>query len=70
MDETGLDRLLHRNEIRAIEVYVRPTDVPVELYSFGRSKLVGGGIPSPGGTQGGEGSFADCGTLVIWSKSR
>ena len=60
--EVGIDQLVNRQEVIAVEVYPRATSVPT---AFLRDAV---GLPSPGGAVGGSGAATDCGVLLIWTR--
>ena len=67
--EAGLDNIINRQDILAIEVYPRATLLPSSLGRTGQGTSSVGGLGSPGGGAGLSGvSTSDCGALVIWTK--
>jgi hypothetical protein len=61
---------VNRQDVLAIEVYPRATQMPSYLsgYTGGADGGSGGGIPSPGGVNLRGAGSVDCGAIVIWSK--
>lgn len=68
--EIGLDQLVDRNEILAVEVYPRVTEMPSVLSrTVGPvDGAVGGAVPSAGGVSLVGVSSVDCGALIVWTK--
>jgi hypothetical protein len=63
--DVGLDQLLDKHEVLAVEVYPRASQLPVTFAGYLTKSA--GGLPSPGGAAGAAGG-SDCGAIVIWSK--
>lgn len=62
--DVGLDAVLPKDEILAIEVYPRPALVPSVLVGLG-----GGGSAAPGqATMTSQGQRSDCGAIFLWTK--
>ncbi|HEU4629885.1 MAG TPA: carboxypeptidase-like regulatory domain-containing protein [Gemmatimonadaceae bacterium] len=67
-DEVGLDYLVNPEEILAVEVYPRVTEMPAVLSMYaGGTPTMGGGL-APGHVQLKGVTYADCGAIVIWTK--
>lgn len=67
--EVGLDYILNRNDILAIEVHPRATQMPATLSGYsGGVAAAGRGLASPGGVTLRGADNIDCGALVIWSR--
>jgi hypothetical protein len=79
--EVGLDQLVNRQDVLALEVYPRATDVPSNLSSLGGVDGASAGVPSPtaeaaAGLPPSPGASAgpanvgpvDCGAIMIWTK--
>lgn len=64
--DVGIDGIIAKRDILAIEVYPRASQLPSTLSGFSSNSPGGTAIPSPDGSklQG----QADCGAVVIWSK--
>jgi len=69
-DEAGLDGLMDHQDILAVEVYPRATQVPPAFggYSAGSSSSGGSGRSSSQGESKVGADGGDCGALVIWTK--
>ena len=63
--DVGLDQLVNRQDVLAVEVYARATEVPSRLSGYG-GVSGSGGLPSPGG--GVNVGPVDCGAIAIWTK--
>lgn len=65
-NDVGIDQLLSRQEVLAVEIYPRGTQVPATLAGY---TAAGGGVMlSPGGTGGGASGGSDCGVISFWTK--
>jgi hypothetical protein len=64
--EVGIDNLLARDDVRAIEVYNRPGMVPNVLRGPAGAQQTGGYAASGNNLIGG--SFKECGAILIWTK--
>jgi hypothetical protein len=63
--DMGLDMLLDKQDVLAVEVYPRASQLPLAFAGY--LSASGGGLPAPGGAaRGSDGS--DCGAIVIWTK--
>jgi hypothetical protein len=65
--EVGIDNLIARENVRAIEVYNRPGMMPAAFTGPGRGQASSAYAMSERGPVGG--SFKECGAILIWSKS-
>ncbi|HEU4629883.1 MAG TPA: carboxypeptidase-like regulatory domain-containing protein [Gemmatimonadaceae bacterium] len=63
--DEGLDMMVNKRDVLAIEVYPRPVQVPAIFAGYLSESQ--GGLPLPGGGASGGGG-ASCGALVIWTK--
>ena len=65
-DEVGLDRVVKKQDILAVEVYPRAAQVPA-AFAGHQVNGIGVGAPSPQSGKGGP-RRVDCGVIVIWTK--
>ena len=64
--DIGIDQLLNKADVLAVEIYPRGTQVPATLAGYTASG--GGVLTSPGGAGGGATGGTDCGVVAFWTK--
>jgi hypothetical protein len=61
--QVGIDNVIAQGDIKAIEVYSRPSEVPNAISGIAGFGSGGVAISNPGSASGGE-----CGVILLWSK--
>lgn len=66
--DEGLDFLVDRRDVLAIEVYPRITQLPSSFAGYAGASALTSGLPSPGAAALQGVGAVDCGALVIWTR--
>lgn len=67
---TGLDDVVNRDDVLAVEVYPRASEMPAKISGRGGASGLGtiGTVNLQGGSMAASSSFAECGAILIWTK--
>ena len=67
---TGLDDVVNRDDVLAVEVYPRASEMPAKITGRGGASGVGtiGSFTLQGSSMEANSSSADCGAMLIWTK--
>ena len=68
--ETGIDDVVNRDDVLAVEVYSRATDMPPTIVGRGGASAVGsiGTVRLSGNSLQYGAGFAECGAILVWTK--
>jgi hypothetical protein len=61
--QVGIDNVVAQGDVKAIEVYSRPSEVPNAITGIGGFGSGGVAISSPGSVSG-----IECGVILLWTK--
>jgi hypothetical protein len=68
--DLGIDDVINRDEVLALEIYPRASEMPSRIAGLGGMSGVGsiGTVNIQGTSMQGGGTFAECGAILIWTK--
>ena len=68
--ETGIDDVVNRDDVLAVEVYSRASDMPATIVGRGGASAVGsiGTVALSGNSLQYGAGFAECGAILVWTK--
>lgn len=68
--ETGIDDVVNRDDVLAVEVYSRASDMPPTIVGRGGASAVGsiGTVRLSGNSLQYGAGFAECGAILVWTK--
>jgi hypothetical protein len=68
--QLGIDDIINREDVLALEIYPRASEMPSRIAGMGGMSGVGniGTVNIQGASVQGGGTFAECGAVLIWTK--
>jgi len=69
-NQLGIDDIINRDDVLALEIYPRASEMPSRIAGIGGMSGVGniGTVNIQGASVQGGGTFAECGAVLIWTK--